>query len=58
MDLPDAQDKLAELKEQLEKPHGKLAGFFFFFFFLLFKLSLVVYWKIVEFFYNTKYIFS
>lgn len=31
MDLPDAQDKLAELKEQLEKPHGKLAGFFFVF---------------------------
>lgn len=34
MDLPDAQDKLAELKEQLEKPHGKLAGFLFFFFFI------------------------
>lgn len=33
MDLPDAQDKLAELKEQLEKPHGKLAGFLFFFFY-------------------------
>lgn len=25
MDLPDAEDKLAELKEQLEKPHGKSA---------------------------------
>lgn len=23
MDLPDAEDKLAELKEQLQNPHGK-----------------------------------
>ena len=29
MDLPDAQDKLTELKEQLEQPHGKLTGFLF-----------------------------
>lgn len=28
MDLPDAEDKLAELKEQLEKPHGKFASQF------------------------------
>lgn len=33
MDLPDAQDKLTDLKDQLEKPHGKLAGFCFLFFF-------------------------
>lgn len=26
MDLPDAEDKLAELKEQLEKPRGKFAS--------------------------------
>lgn len=31
MDLPDAEENLAELKEQLENPHGKLAGFLFFF---------------------------
>lgn len=37
MDLPDAEDKLAELKEQLEKPHGKFASL------CLFKLSLVLY---------------
>lgn len=24
MDLPDAEDKLAELKEQLQNPHGKV----------------------------------
>lgn len=30
MDLPDAEDKLAELKEQLESPHGKFKGFLFF----------------------------
>lgn len=28
MDLPDAEDKLAELKEQLEKPGGKFASLF------------------------------
>lgn len=28
MDLPDAEDKLAELKEQLEKPRGKFACLF------------------------------
>lgn len=37
MDLPEAEDKLAELKEQLEKPHGKFASL------CLFKLSLVLY---------------
>lgn len=37
MDLPDAEDKLAELKEQLEKPHGKVASL------CLFKLLLVLY---------------
>lgn len=31
MDLPDAQDKLAELKEQLEKPHGKFTEFLVFY---------------------------
>lgn len=25
MDLPDAEDKLAELKEQLQSPHGKVS---------------------------------
>lgn len=37
MDLPDAEDKLAELKEQLEKPCGKFASL------CLFKMSLVLY---------------
>lgn len=27
MDLPDAEDKLAELKEQLQNPHGKVDFF-------------------------------
>lgn len=35
MDLPDAEDKLAELKEQLQNPHGKSEGFFFFFYYSL-----------------------
>lgn len=35
MDLPDAEDKLAELKEQLQNPYGKFEGFFFFFYYSL-----------------------
>lgn len=31
MDLPDAEDKLAELKEQLQSPDGKFEQFYFIF---------------------------
>lgn len=41
MDLPDAEDKLAELKEQLQNPDGKFDGFFTILFisFIFFKFS-------------------
>lgn len=41
MDLPDAEDKLAELKEQLQNPDGKFDVFFTILFnsFIFFKFS-------------------
>lgn len=40
MDLPDAEDKLAELKEQLQNPHGKVKFLEHFYWnFVLFILS-------------------
>lgn len=47
MDLPDAPDKLAELEEQLEKPHGKVAALLIFYVVSSF-FNYVVYCKTVE----------
>lgn len=57
MDLPDAEDKLAELKEQLQNPHGKVFFVFFLFSFQLYQLfqfsrnsdiNWIIHWNIIS----------
>lgn len=35
MDLPEAEDKLAKLREQLQNPDGRFDGFFYYFILLV-----------------------